>query len=150
MTQSARKRGGKWVCGIPIEIRRWRGNASAEDGYTLIELLVVLAVIGILLAIAVSSYLGYAGRAADNTAKANIRGALPAVEAYYNDNDTYAGMSIATLKAAYDSGIAPGISLFGAPTATSYCLASSVSGHTWSVQGPGVGTASYKSNGTCS
>ena len=136
-------------------VQRWglarrTSSPSGEEGFTLLELLVVLAVIGILLAIAVSSYLGYAGRAADNTAKANIRAAMPAVEAYYNDNDTYAGMSIATLKAGYDSGIASGVGLYGAPTAMAYCLTSTQSGHTWSVRGPGIGSSAYKSNGTCS
>ena len=114
----------------------------------MVELLVVLLVIGILLAIAVSSYLGYTTRAATAAAKANIRATLPSIEAYYNDNASYAGMTIAGLKASYDSGIASGVSFFGAPTATSFCLVSTQSGETWSVLGPAA-TATYKNNGTC-
>jgi len=114
----------------------------------MIELLVVLMIVGILLAIAVSSYLGYTSRAADATAKANIRATLPSIEAYYNDNSSYAGMTIAGLKASYDSGIASGVSFFGAPTASSFCLTSTQAGHTWSIQGPAA-SATYKNNGTC-
>jgi prepilin-type N-terminal cleavage/methylation domain-containing protein len=128
---------------------RVRSVPAGEDGYTLIELLVVLAIIGILLAVAIPSYLGYGSRAADDTAKANIRAVLPAVEAYYSDNNTYAGMTIAKLRAGYDSGIASGVTIYGSPTATVYCVASTQAGHTWSVMGPGLTSTPYKNNGTC-
>jgi type IV pilus assembly protein PilA len=129
---------------------RSESSASGEEAFTLIELLVVVTIVGILLAIAVPSFLGYRGRAADSAAKANIRAALPSVEAYYSDKSTYATMSVATLKASYDSGLAPGIGIYGAPTATAYCLTSTVGGRTWSVRGPGIASSGYKNNGTCS
>ena len=71
---------------------RTRLDGNSEQGFTLIELLVVIIIIGILLAIAVPSYLGFRDRAANNAAKANLRAALPSAEAYYADNGTYAGM----------------------------------------------------------
>ena len=117
---------------------RQRLDGNTEQGFTLIELLVVIIIIGILLAIAVPSYLGFRGRAADSSAKANVRAALPAVEAFYADNGTYTGMSVAALKL-----IDQNVSLDGDPvvTATTYCIDSLVSGKTWKISGPGATTA---------
>ena len=64
----------------------------------MLELVVaVVLILGVLLAIALPSSLGFTSRSADPAAPSNIRSAVPSVEAYYADNSTYAGISLAVL-----------------------------------------------------
>ncbi len=104
--------------GLVNRIRQENG----QGGFTLIELLVVIVIIGILLAIAVPSYLNFRNRASDSKAQANIRAALPAVETYFSDqNGSYTGMTTATLRA-IDAGVPATLDITVLAAGASYCI----------------------------
>ena len=103
-----------------------RQRLQRDEGFTLIELLIVIVIIGILLAIAVPSYLGFRDRANQKAADSDVRAAVPSAEAYYSDNGNYTLMTVATLKA-IDQGLNVDHVKIVAGGA-SYCLDKTVNG----------------------
>ena len=124
-------------------MNRLRRRLASSEGFTLIELLVVIVIIGILLAIAVPSYLNFRKQAQDTAGEANVREAVPSAESYYATNSTYVGMDLTALKA-IDGGLSSAVSITNV-SATGYCLsAPGQSSVVWYFAGPGGSVTSAK------
>ncbi len=159
-------------------VSRIQRRLDAEEGFTLVELTIVLLIFGILLTIALPSYLSFKDRADKTAAKQAAVQALKAVVAYGNDNfansrsdpdpgvstqdNGFDNISLAALSTNYDASISP---VPGAPlvidpagwngnttSATKYCLTAQVGRWTAAVNGPN-GTVTIGTNftpGSCS
>jgi type IV pilus assembly protein PilA len=65
------------------------GVVREERGFTIIELMTVILIIGVLLVIALPTFLGARIDAYDRAAQSDVRNAFAAEKAYYSDTLTY-------------------------------------------------------------
>jgi type IV pilus assembly protein PilA len=69
-------------------------HVRSDEGFSMVELLVVLFVIGILIAIAIPTFLGTTKTANNTAVQSNLQTALVGTKVYYRGNDqSYAGLT---------------------------------------------------------
>jgi prepilin-type N-terminal cleavage/methylation domain-containing protein len=133
-----------------------RRRLQGDEGFTLVELTIVLLILGILMTIAIPSYLAFKDRASKQAAKADAAQAMRAIISYGADNfpnsnsdpdasttdNGYTGMDLTALATKYDASIS---------TAADFCLTATV-GRWVAVQhgpGSGVSVGTLFTPGTC-
>ena len=118
------------MSGFVHELRTRQRQRSALPSIS-IELLIVIVVVLVLLLVSLPTYLGFVSRANSTAARANVRSAIPAVEAYF----LLSGGLVRGTRSAVARGIQfgceaerPRHDCRSKQTATTYCVSATVGG----------------------
>jgi len=124
-------------------LRQLRTNA----GQGLLEVVVVTVLFGTAVATVVPVYLGFQGRQADKTARANLVAAVPMAEAYRQDHGSYRAMDAIDLLR-IDPRVSPTLTVAWVKR-HGYCLTDTIHGKTFSLHGPYHNDPPISANGSC-
>ena len=125
-------------------LKHLKERRQSEEGFTLIELMVVVLIMGILMAIAIPTFLATQGSAHDAAAKSNATNALTNEKAYYGDNQVFS-----TAGSSLDSSLPWGtgantVQVYTDSTNTSLLVAAeSKSGNCYYIADTETGSAAY-------
>lgn len=117
-------------------LRGGRTGLREQAGLSVIEFLTALTIAAVLVGIAIPAYREFTDRAVAASAQSTLRAAVPAIEFYFVDNGTYAGITYEHLRDNYAAELGP-LTFVGADD-NSYCVEATRGDETYSQDGPGA------------